>query len=133
MRGRKRQQKPEALYDTGTIWENNALEPGYQIQIPTVSLTSCVASGKFLNLSGPPFPPLQNEGDNSAHPRGLSGGLNELMQVKRLGPCLIRKLALNVFDHHHHHHQASFFQSDQTSIKVAQTSFVTNLSCVSSF
>lgn len=37
-----------------------------QIQIPAASLTSGVASGKFLNLSGP----LKNNNDSSAHLMG---------------------------------------------------------------
>lgn len=41
-------------------------------------LTSCVTSGKFLNISVPPFSALQNEGGNSIHLRGLLGGLHEL-------------------------------------------------------
>lgn len=38
-----------------TSWGDSVLEPHRQIQIPTASLTSCVASGKFLNLSVPQF------------------------------------------------------------------------------
>ena len=53
-----------------------------------VSQTFChlpaVTMGKLLNLFDLSFDLLQNRGENSTYPAGLSCGLNEIVHIKRL-------------------------------------------------